>query len=82
MEHVPIRPAWDCAACDQSWPCDPAREELVSELGVGTELAQRAWNDLEQYVIDASRAPGRLPYGEAFERFISWTRRVPLDGAR
>ena len=82
MVHVAMRPSWDCVACGKDWPCDPAREELVTELGDGTELAKRAWDSLEQYCVDASRDPGRLPFGEAFERFIAWTRRVPLDGPR
>ncbi|MFI6242603.1 hypothetical protein ACIBEF_22290 [Micromonospora sp. NPDC050795] len=32
-EHMPRRPQWDCEACEQPWPCDPARVRLAEEFG-------------------------------------------------
>jgi hypothetical protein len=29
--HVPVRPAWHCAACGEAWPCAPAKAGLRAE---------------------------------------------------
>jgi len=76
--HHPRRPDWSCESCELDWPCDPARERLMSETGGGTHLAMLMACHLEEFVGDS---PG-VPVGEAFDRFIAWTRRVPLDSAR
>jgi len=68
IEHLPKRPYWDCAACGRSWPCDPAREHLATELD-RTQLAIYAWLQLEDAVRDMpSAAPAEL-----YERFVAWT---------
>jgi hypothetical protein len=68
-EHVAERPTWDCRACGKPWPCNPAREALVTEMDpVG--LAIYMWLNLEEAVMDIPRGPA----SQLFERFIRWTR--------
>ena len=69
-EHIADRPSWTCRACGKPWPCDPARAQLVAEMGQ-TELAMYAWATLEDAAQDL---PG-VPVAEAFDRFLAWTRR-------
>lgn len=70
-EHMPRRPQWDCQACEQDWPCDPARMRLAEEFG-----ASRV--SLAMYVgglLDVALA--ELPTvatADLYERFVSWTR--------
>lgn len=67
MEHIAQRPSWDCRACGEPWPCDPAREALTAEMG-GTERRIYLWSCLEE-------AMGHLPptpAAETFDRFLSW----------
>ncbi len=68
-DHTAERPSWDCRSCGKPWPCDPAREQLASEMG-GTALAIFMWLHLEEAVGDLP--PG--PPAELFDRFVSWTR--------
>lgn len=69
IEHTAARPSWDCLACDQTWPCDPAREALRSEMDrVG--LAIHMWERLDEAVFDLPPTPP----AELFERFLKWTR--------
>ncbi|WP_130508527.1 hypothetical protein [Krasilnikovia cinnamomea] len=73
-EHQPMRPSWDCAACGQPWPCDPAREYLAADTEGGTRLAMLMWTYLEAYCADHRDGP----LDEAFARFIAWTRQKAL----
>jgi hypothetical protein len=72
--HVAARPSWTCRACFEPWPCELARKQLVVQTGGGTALAMAAWTYLEEFARD--QGPG--PLGEAFDRFIRWTRQPPL----
>jgi hypothetical protein len=76
--HEPRQPEWDCNSCEKPWPCDPARERLTSETGGGTLLATLMGVHLEHYVADHPE----VLVGEAFDRFIAWTRPMPLGGMR
>lgn len=67
--HTPQRPSWDCLACEQTWPCDPAREHLKADQDL-VQLAIYMWNQLEQAVHDLPPTPA----AEMFERFLKWTR--------
>ncbi|MDT4990210.1 MAG: hypothetical protein QOH97_102 [Actinoplanes sp.] len=67
-EHTPQRPAWDCGGCGRSWPCDPAREQLIAEMD-RINLSVYMWLNLEYAV---SEIPA-MPASELFDRFISWT---------
>jgi hypothetical protein len=69
VEHTAGRPSWDCRACGKPWPCDPARESLLSEMD-RSSLAIYMWANLEEAV---GNLPGGPP-GELFDRFIHWTR--------
>ncbi len=67
--HVAVRPSWDCVACDEPWPCDPAREALTAELSA-TSLRIHMWSRLEVAAGDLPTMPAR----ELFDRFLRWTR--------
>jgi hypothetical protein len=67
--HIADRPSWDCLACVKSWPCDPAREALATQMDP-VQLAMYLWSNLEEAAGDLPD----MPVGEAFDRFISWTR--------
>ena len=69
VEHVAHRPSWDCRACGKPWPCPVARERLASELD-SIQLALYAWVNLEEAAGDMPL----MPAGEAFQRFLAWTR--------
>jgi hypothetical protein len=68
VEHTPDRPSWDCRVDGKPWPCDPARERLISEMD-SIALAIFMWLNLD----DAAADLGKTPPGELFERFIRWT---------
>jgi hypothetical protein len=67
--HSPARPGWDCAACGEPWPCDPAREHLAVAYG-RTHLAIVMVDQLGAAAVDM---PAARP-AELYERFIAWTR--------
>jgi len=69
VEHAPDRPSWDCQVCEKPWPCDPAREDLCSEMDRVT-LAINMWLNLENAVLELPDTPA----DELFARFIAWTR--------
>lgn len=72
--HEPARPAWTCGACGKDWPCDPAREALAVEHGpYRIALAVYMAGHLSNAVADGISGP------ELYERFVAWTRSVPLD---
>lgn len=75
-EHVPERPSWDCLSCGKPWPCDPAREALVVELGP-TPLAIYLWQQFEQA---ADELP-LLSVSDGIERFLTWSRRPHFSPA-
>jgi hypothetical protein len=71
-EHTPHRPSWDCEICCAPWPCWRAREVMLEEA-TGTYLTLRMGTELIAAVEDDLR----VPPGELFDRFISWTRTPP-----
>lgn len=76
-EHLPHRPTWDCLACERPWPCDPARERLISEFrrhrySLTAYMAGHygsALNDM------AGPSAADIP-PDLHERFFSWTRQA------
>jgi hypothetical protein len=75
-EHTPKRPSWDCRCCAKTWPCAAAREQLAEEfVGNTVQLSILLWSYLEDWIHD--QGPG--PFGEAFERFIAWSRPLVVD---
>lgn len=68
-EHIAERPSWHCLIDGKPWPCDAARKALASEMDP-VQLAMYAWANLEEAAGDL---PG-MPVGEAFDRFLAWTR--------
>lgn len=70
-EHVPDRPGWTCRACNEEWPCAPARAGLTRQYATDpTSIAMLMWTRLEEFALD--QGPG--PLDAAFNRFIAWTR--------
>ncbi|MCW6003839.1 hypothetical protein K1W54_04480 [Micromonospora sp. CPCC 205371] len=74
LDHEP-NPRWDCKGCGKDWPCDPAREALLAEYrNQPGQLAMTMCKLME----DATTVLGQHP-DDMFERFIAWTKPVPLD---
>ncbi|GAA2650198.1 hypothetical protein [Paractinoplanes durhamensis] len=70
--HLPKRPVWECYRCGAEWPCVEARNALAAEyVADQLALAILMWTYLEDFAMDAG--PG--PIGEAWNRFLGWTRR-------
>jgi hypothetical protein len=68
-EHQPAQPSWDCKACDEPWPCDPARERLTllySRTNLAIVMVDR--------LLEAARDVPTMQPAEAFDRFLAWTR--------
>lgn len=69
--HLPDRPSWDCGACSQPWPCDPARVRLAEAYGCDrVGLAMYLGALLVEAYIDQPDASAEEMYG----RFVAWTR--------
>ncbi|MET8152649.1 hypothetical protein ACIBSW_30030 [Actinoplanes sp. NPDC049668] len=66
--HVEERPGWDCRACGEPWPCEPARKDLAAELSP-TSLRIHMWIRLEPAALDLPSGTAR----ELFDRFLRWT---------
>jgi hypothetical protein len=72
-EHLPQRPSWDCLACEQPWPCDPAREHLTTEFrwmrfSLSVYMAGQYSSALRDLGPTANIPP------DLHERFFAWTR--------
>lgn len=67
-DHTPGRPSWDCLACEQPWPCDPARETLVGDME-RKALVIYMWEQFDQAVMEIP--PSSIV--ELFDRFLRWT---------
>ena len=69
--HLPVRPAWTCAACGQAWPCPTRKRQLLAEYeGARVSLALY----LAGFFVEAC---GDLPAavaGTLHHRFLGWTR--------
>lgn len=75
--HVLARPCWDCAACGEPWPCDPAREALAASMGRGTALTIY----MHAYFQEAAaQEPPVGPVGELYDRFLAWARAPTNSG--
>lgn len=66
-DHTPHRPSWDCHACEQPWPCDPAREALIGEME-RKPLTIYMWDRFDEAVMELP--PSSVV--ELFERFVKW----------
>lgn len=72
--HEP-NPDWDCLACGNAWPCAPARDGLLAEH---SDDPGRLAMMMCRLLGNAAAALGQHP-DVMFERFIAWTKPVPLD---
>ncbi|GIE35367.1 hypothetical protein Ait01nite_084120 [Actinoplanes italicus] len=72
-DHQADPAGYDCRACEKPWPCDPAREYLLSTTPDPVQLNMRLWLELET----AAGVLRHEPPAELFERFLKWARREP-----
>jgi len=76
MTHMAARPLWDCRACGEPWPCEPARAALMAERGMTvTRLTITMTAFLHAAVADGLHR--QVPDGGLYSRFILWTRPDP-----
>ncbi|WP_433832280.1 hypothetical protein ACQP2E_15730 [Actinoplanes sp. CA-015351] len=70
MEHQPDKATYYCLNCDKDWPCDPAREYLLTSTPDPVQLAMRLRIELE----DAAYVLAHEPPVVLFDRFLKWSR--------
>ena len=70
IDHPPRRPGWDCAACEQPWPCDPAREQLAVEYA--DDPAGLAIHMADRWVAALHDREDLRETGELRERMLGW----------
>ncbi|MBW6434507.1 hypothetical protein KZ829_12270 [Actinoplanes hulinensis] len=81
--HQPDRPAWDCLACGEPWPCAPGKVELA-EQGAVHRRSLRLY--LESCAIDMidDRADGHRASGRddgIYDRILGWFDASPRASA-
>ncbi|MFE9917655.1 hypothetical protein ACFYPG_21100 [Micromonospora sp. NPDC005553] len=70
-EHMPRRPQWDCQACEQSWPCDPARVRLAEEFGTNRVNLSMYVSGLLDVALEELPT---VATADLYDRFVAWTR--------
>ena len=74
-EHLHGRPAWDCRACGQPWPCANAKVNLAAEFtGFPSVLAIYMAAQMHDALLDLT-AHGEAPPPDLYDRFLSWITR-------
>ncbi|MEO3743375.1 hypothetical protein [Plantactinospora sp. B5E13] len=76
--HLPRRPLWSCRVCAAAWPCDTARERLLTEyahdrVALSVYLCAMlydATSDLHVRYQSGGPSPQDL-----YARFIGWVPR-------
>jgi hypothetical protein len=69
-DHQPDPASYDCRSCERPWPCDPAREHLISTTPDAVQLGIRLWMELEH----AAAVLRHEPPSVLFDRFLRWAR--------
>ena len=69
--HEPVRPAWWCATCDEAWPCQRRREQLIIACE-GSRL--RLALILAEYFCQATEDRPDLSPSTLYSRFLGWLR--------
>ena len=72
MLHTPWRPAWDCAACGEPWPCAAAKAELLAVYDIEDAELRRLLSFSFVKVVDDFRAFGVPRPAEFGERLFDW----------
>ena len=76
IDHLGVRPSWDCVACGQPWPCANAKEELLTEFrNFPSVLAIYMSAQLTEAFDDLSATSGHPP-PDLYDRFIAWIHRA------
>ncbi|MFG1602427.1 hypothetical protein [Actinoplanes sp. NPDC049265] len=72
IEHLWIRPSWDCRTCQQPWPCPTAREAMLDEFQqFPSVLIVYMHSQMTAAFLDMT-ASGQSPPADLFERFLYW----------
>lgn len=69
-DHLPDRATYDCHACGKPWPCDPAREHLMTHMPDRIDRAIRLWDELENAIYTLPPEPLDV----LLDRFLRWAR--------
>jgi hypothetical protein len=82
VEHEASQPSWACRACEQDWPCAPAKVELReqyndNEPGLIALLALLMWDAFDDGLCPAAQRQQPIPPALR-ERFLDWA--DPLFG--
>lgn len=69
VQHTAGRPDWDCLACGNPWPCDPARAAMAAD-----EAPTPTILFMSSLLAEAARDMPTVSPQELVDRFIGWTR--------
>ncbi|MFI6231507.1 hypothetical protein ACIBCR_29845 [Micromonospora echinospora] len=75
-EHLPSIPWWQCRACGLPWPCDQAKDALLTEYEgnpIGLSLYLAAC--LHAAIDDLRGLRNTDGCVDVFDRFLGWTKR-------
>ncbi|MER7168128.1 hypothetical protein ABT336_18920 [Micromonospora sp. NPDC000207] len=76
--HVPMRPLWQCAACREPWPCEPARRSLVHEFADARPALLVHLGAMLAHAGDQMYQIGQRPSSDELDRrFLAWARTRP-----
>jgi hypothetical protein len=79
IEHIRVRPSWDCAACGQPWPCPNAKEDMLREFGEFHSVLTIFMATQMYEAFDDLTAHGAVAPPELYERFLSWIHQPPEE---
>ncbi len=70
--HLPRRPSWDCACCQQPWPCAPAKVDMAEEfvdnrISLVLYLSGQMTDAVNDYLATKQPMPPDL-----YDRFLGW----------
>ncbi len=71
-EHIRVRPSWDCAVCEQPWPCANAKEDLLREFSRFPSVLTIFMATQMYDAFDDLAPRGGLPPAHLYERFLAW----------
>lgn len=69
VQHFPDRPSWLCRQCDEAWPCQEAKDDIVATMDrVGRVIY------MGLHMVDAVSDQLDADSAAIFDRFVGWAR--------
>ena len=78
MDHAPDRPQWTCRDCQEEWPCEARRKELIADLVTPAQIRVTLSVYWPLAVVDLRELPPRT----IWKRFYGWIPHAPRPRLR